>query len=126
MVALLLSDGNNTTGRSPLAAARTAREQGVRVYTVALGDSEGSSSSGAGRPVTPPDEEILRRIAGITGGRFFSAPSGEDLEEVYRDLGSSILRVREEQEVTVAFVGAALVLLAIGGALSTLWFNRLP
>jgi hypothetical protein len=45
---------------------------------------------------------------------------------VYRDLGSSLGFVEEEREVTAAFAGTGAVLILAGGALSTLWFGRLP
>lgn len=45
---------------------------------------------------------------------------------VYEDLGSSLAFVKEQREITLAFVGAALALLAASGTLSVLWFNRLP
>jgi Ca-activated chloride channel family protein len=122
-VVLLLSDGINTTGEvDPYIAARRARRAKVRVFTITVGDPQRSG----GRSARPPNPALLQQIARITGGEFFSAPSSARLDAVYRNLGSSIATVREQREVTVAFVGAGLVLLAAGAALSTVWFNRLP
>ncbi len=73
----------------------------------------------------PPDTETLREIAETTEGRFFASSSGADLVDVYEDLGSRVGFV-EEQEVTVAFAGAAFALMLAGGGLSALWFNRFP
>ena len=73
-----------------------------------------------------PDKATLRRVAEITGGKFFTAPSSRDLKTVYRDLGSRIGFVKERQEVTVVFAAAALLFVVAGGALSLLWFNRFP
>lgn len=128
MVMLLLSDGNNTTGEvDPSVAARRARKVGVRVYTIALGTPQlsGAPESG-GRIVPPADFEELDDIAETTEGAFFTALTSERLETVYRDLGSSISTVREDREITVAFVGAGLVALIAGSALASLWFNRIP
>ncbi|MFN2490928.1 MAG: VWA domain-containing protein [Actinomycetota bacterium] len=124
MVIVLLSDGNNTTGEvDPLVAAAAARRAGVRVHTILLGRTAASPAvPGAPRP---PNRDVLRALAQRTGGTFSSAPDRADLEETYRDLGSSISHVRERREVTVAFVGAALVLLVASGGFSALWFNRL-
>jgi Ca-activated chloride channel homolog len=126
MVILLLSDGNNTKGLDPLEVAGRARRAEVRIYTVALGTGRPSRAAGAGRLVRPANERVMREIAETTGGRFFNAPSEDRLRTVYRNLGSSIGLVREQQEVTYAFVGAAIVLLVAGGASSLAWFNRFP
>jgi len=125
-VLLLLSDGNNTTGEvAPLEAAERARKRGVRVHTVSLGSL---SSSEEAEPAArrPPNEEMLRAIAEATGGTYASAPSAAELAATYEDLGSSIGFVEDHREVTAAFAGAALVLLAATGLLSARWFSRVP
>ena len=33
------------------------------------------------------DEETLRKVAGLTGGRYFRATSEKKLEEIYREIG---------------------------------------
>ena len=57
---------------------------------------------------------------------FFEAESGGELEAAYEDLGSSIGFETEQREITEWFVGAALAALLAAGALSLLWFARLP
>jgi Ca-activated chloride channel family protein len=125
---VLLSDGSNTDGETqPEAAAERARALGVPVFTVALGTEEGTVEGPGGQEVpVPPDAETLRRIAEGTGGEFFASASEADLVRVYRDLGSSLGFVEEEREVTAAFAAAGAVLILASGALSTLWFGRLP
>ena len=125
---VLLSDGANTDGETePEEAAERARALGVPVFTVALGTEEGTVEGPGGQEVpVPPDAETLRRIAEGTGGEFFASASEADLVSVYRDLGSSLGFVEEEREVTAAFAAAGAVLILAGGALSTLWFGRLP
>ena len=128
LAVILLSDGTNTTGDTePLQIASEAQELGIPVFTVALGTSEGVVETPTGEQVpVPPDENTLRQIADTTGGSFFASASEADLVRVYEDLGSQIGFVEEQQEITVAFVGAALALLLAGGALSMLWFQKLP
>ena len=125
---VLLSDGASTDGETePEVAAERARALGVPVFTVALGTEEGTVEGPGGQEVpVPPDAETLRRIAEGTGGEFFASASEADLVRVYRDLGSSLGFVEEEREVTAAFAAAGAVLILAGGALSTLWFGRLP
>jgi Ca-activated chloride channel family protein len=130
-VILLLSDGANTTGRvEPLDAAREAKQVGIPIYTIALGTMDGTVDvpvyGRMRRIAVPPDPATLRQIADATGGRFFSAPSEQDLQSVYQNIASRIGFVPEQHEITAAFAGAALVLIASGGALALWWFNRFP
>ena len=129
---LLLSDGAQTAGRAqPLEAAAEARRLGIPVYTIALGTPNGTIESpdapGTGqRLAVPPDETTLRRIAELTGGRFFTAPTAADLQAVYEQLGSRVGVVQEAREITAAVAGAGALLLVAGGALALAWFNRFP
>ena len=70
--------------------------------------------------------ETLAEIARITGAAAFSAPTEQALDAVYDRLGSSIGYEEELREVTYAFAAGGFVLLVVAGALSALWFNRLP
>jgi Ca-activated chloride channel family protein len=74
----------------------------------------------------PPDLDAMAAIAEDTGGVFFEAEDGGELSAAYEDLGSSIGFETEEREVGEWFVGAALAALLVAGALSLLWFARLP
>jgi Ca-activated chloride channel family protein len=131
-VIVLLSDGANSAGRTdPLDAANEALARGVPVFTVALGTQAGvvdvTDQLGRRRRIAvPPDEETLQQVAEITEGRFFAAPSAEDLQAVYDDLGSKIGYEDKEREITVAFAAAAAVLVLAAGGFSLLWFNRFP
>jgi len=130
---VLLSDGKNTRGDAdPLAVARAARREGVRVFTIALGTQAGvletrDPVTGAVRtePV-PPDLATLRQVAHITGGRFFSAVTEERLRAVYANLGTAVTRRRERQEVTAAFAGGGLALLLLGAVAGLARTGRLP
>jgi Ca-activated chloride channel family protein len=122
-VAILLSDGNNTTGQTdPLEAARALRQSRIVVHSVVVGRPQRTPRTGP----RPSNDALLKDVAETTGGRFFAAASGGDLDAAYRDLGSRISTVRQQTEITAAFVGAAAVLLLCGAGLSLLWFNRLP
>jgi Ca-activated chloride channel family protein len=124
---LLLSDGANTAGRvQPLEAAAQAQRLGIPVYAVALGTPGGVLPIQGRRVAVPPDEATLRQIAEATGGQFFAAPTERDLRAVYQEIGSRVGFEYEQHEITFAFAGAGAVLLAAGGALAVLWFNRFP
>ncbi len=129
---LLLSDGAPSPDTAdPIEAANQASEQGIKVFTVALGTDEGtvtlSDPFGNDQVVpVPPDRETLGQIADITGAQFFEAPTEEALTRVYADLGSDIGFSKERHEITFAFAAAGGLLLLAGGVLSLLWFSRLP
>ena len=128
---VLLTDGASTRGRDPEDLARRAKRLKIPIYTVALGTPQGTieverpDGSTRTEPV-PPDPASLRRIAELSGGRFFEAADAETLSAVYEQLGSRVARRDEEREVTSAFAGGALVLLAGGALMSLHWFRRLP
>ncbi|HKE98366.1 MAG TPA: VWA domain-containing protein, partial [Actinomycetes bacterium] len=61
-----------------------------------------------------------------TGGRFFSAPTSEDLQAVYSNLGSKVGLREELVELTAVPLAVALVLFLAAGAVSLLWFSRFP
>jgi Ca-activated chloride channel homolog len=132
LVVLLLSDGANTQGRTqPMEAAADAKALGVPVFTIALGTDQGmvdvpDETGNLRRIPVPPDRLTLQRIAETTGARFFAAPSGRDLKAVYRELGSKVGFVKEEQEITVVFAATGLLFLVAGAAMSLVWFSRFP
>ncbi len=87
-VAVLLTDGANNEGRIlPRQAARLARQEGIRVYTIGVGAPDVPapnpygpwSSEAAGRF----EREVLRDMAGITGGHFFHALDSDGLQQAY-------------------------------------------
>ena len=119
---VLLSDGESTSGRDPLAVAEAAREAGVPVYTVALGTPQGTLPDG--KPV-PPDTASLQAIAERSGGAAFTAQDADGLSAVYERLGSQVATKEQPREITGAFAGGAIALLLMGGGLSLRWFRRL-
>lgn len=132
VVVLLLSDGANTTGDyEPLEAAQKAEDAKVPVYTVALGTDAGTvdvpDATGFVQTIrVPPDPETLSAVAEQTGGTFFEAADEDALRSVYDEIGSQVGVEEEQRELTVVFTAAGAVLLLLGGALSTLWFGRIP
>ena len=88
-VLVLLTDGVNNAGvLAPQRAAELAATEGVRVYTVAFGGDGGMKMFGfdIGQAEDPVDEATLRRIAELTGGRFFRARDTAELAGIYAAL----------------------------------------
>ena len=77
---IALTDGNDTASQvPPPEAARVARERGLRVHTVAIGDPTTLGEEKL-------DEVILRDVAQITGGSYFFAADRAELAGIYAEL----------------------------------------
>lgn len=126
-IVVLLSDGQSNVGPRPLDVVEQAANRGVRVYTVGVGNPEGTVLRIQGRSIRVRlDEETLKRIADKTNGSYFKAESETDLGDVYQGLSTRLVFKPERTELTAGFTGLAAVFLLSAGVLSLLWFNRLP
>ncbi|MEJ3651400.1 VWA domain-containing protein [Actinomycetes bacterium KLBMP 9759] len=123
---VLLSDGANTAGTGLAAAASAAARAGVPVSTIAYGTPEGTVTAGGQTQRVPVDSAALDALAQGSGGQSYTAATGEELREVYRDIGSSIGYRTEQQEITGWVLGAALLAALAAGVASLAWFSRLP
>jgi Ca-activated chloride channel family protein len=129
---LVISDGAQMSGRtSPPTAAKGARQAHIPVYTVVLGTANGvvHAKLQGGYAVeirVPPRADVLRQVAQISGGKFFAAADDSGLKDVYAELGSRLGHEPQRRELTDAFAGGSAALLLVGGALSALWFRRIP
>ncbi len=83
---VLLSDGQNNRGVNPITAANNARDEGIIIYTIGLGSDA--------------DNTTLSNIANITGGKYFFAPTGSDLNKIYLEIAKELLVA--QQEVSLA------------------------
>lgn len=93
-VIVLLTDGMNNTGLvAPLSAAQVAARMGIRVYTIGLGNPDECLAPRSleqkdymlqrGQGI---DEDILSRIADLTGGKFYRAYDPQSLAKIYDDI----------------------------------------
>ena len=126
---VLLTDGQNRTGPSPIDAARVAADRGVRVFTIGVGTVEGSTFRGGGGGFgfrASLDESTLKQISQITEGKYFHASDESALLEIYKNLSKELTFQTEREENTVVFTAAAVVFFLISGLLSLFWFSRLP
>jgi Ca-activated chloride channel family protein len=129
---LLISDGAQMSGRtSPGVAALDARSLHIPIYTVVVGTPDGvvtaDLSGGFQAQIrVPPSPETLKTLAQVSRGEFFTAGSDTRLRQVYEKLGSRLGRRRQTREITDLFAGGSAALLLAGGALSALWFRRVP
>ncbi|MGU3498412.1 VWA domain-containing protein [Mycobacterium sp. C31M] len=122
---VLLSDGSNTSGRSPAEAAIAASAVGVPVSTIAYGTPDGVMETHGYPVAVPVDGETLAELAVATGGTAYEAASSDELNDVYRDISSSIGWRTEWREVTPFVAGLALLVGLVAGGLSLRWFSRM-
>jgi len=140
-IMIVLTDGENNAGQqTPPEAARFAKENGIKVYTILI-------SSGAVRTIDTDlfgriqmpfgdfehDQAVrdMKQVASITGGRFEEATSGESLENVYRTIDrlertefkQRFLRYHERFQVPV-FAGLSFLILEV--FLGATWLRRVP
>jgi Ca-activated chloride channel family protein len=123
---VLLTDGTNTVGRSLDAAAEAAREAGVPVSTISYGTADGVVEVQGQLVPVPVDVAAMEQLARDTGGASFTAESGEELEEVYADIGEQVGTTVEQREVSDVLAGLALLLGLVSAAGSLAWTSRLP
>jgi Ca-activated chloride channel family protein len=140
-VVILLTDGVNNAGQiDPLTAAETAQALGVRVYTIGVGTTgeapylidDPRFGRRYVRVVVRIDEEILREIAGRTGGRYFRATDPEALSQVYAEIDRlersplagrrPVVRIDRYAWLLAVVLG----LVVAEGALRATVFRRLP
>ena len=129
-IVILLTDGQNVTGPSPLDATEQAANRGVRIFTIGVGTTTGTTIGGGntsrGGFRTALDEATLRKIADWTDGTYFHASNAEALRTIYQNLNTTLIVSTEKTELTMAFTAVAIVLMLVGLTFSFLWLGRLP
>lgn len=124
-IIIFLSDGVNSGGAiSPETSIELARVFNIKIYTIGLGSNNKINVTRQ----TPSrernfefDEQLLMRMAEITGGQYSHAGNGEDLKEAFENIShlersnihiSKITRV-EEQFLPFLVIGFLFVFLEI-------------
>lgn len=105
---VLLSDGQNTAGRSPQQAAAEARKVNVPIYTIAYGTENGYVDLDGKREGVPPDRELLQTLSSMTSGQSYSAESLPELDRVYSNIRSEVGMVPVKKEITSLWAGYGL------------------
>lgn len=134
-VAILVTDGENNAGEiSPLSAARIASEMGVRIYTIGVGTrgeipielvDPSTENVIRGKIESHYDEELLKEISSITGGRFFTASSPGSLRSVFNDIDSlETIQQRVRINIKTEPVHREFTLLALGLLLASFFIRK--
>jgi Ca-activated chloride channel family protein len=147
-IIVLLTDGANNAGPEPVDAAGQAVDRGLRVYTIGFGSADGGEfdptcrrqflgnepgggfggggggfgGGGAGGGFRRGiDEDTLRQVADLTGGKYFPAESAAQLEQVLAGLPTTLITKQEVVEVSAGFVGLGGLLAGIALLLARIW-----
>lgn len=139
-VVILLTDGVNNRGEvTPLTAAEIARTYGIRVYTIGVG-----AHGMAPYPIMTPygvqiqqvkveiDEDLLKQIAGITGGEYFRATDNTKLLSIYNQINQMeksrtlVDSFPVYREMFMKFALVALFALALEFLLRWIVLRRIP
>ena len=140
-IIILLTDGVNNAGTiSPVMAAEAAKSLGIKIYTICVG-RKGLSPypfrDAYGRKVYQNipieiDEEVLKRIAAITGGKYYLASDSETLRRIYDDINKlerSVIEhfeYKEYKELFYYFLIPGLILILLEILLANTVFMRVP
>lgn len=139
-VVILLTDGRNNAGTlNPQTAAEIAQTFSIKTYTVGVG-TEGEVpflvDSIFGKQYVYQrvdlDEETLKEIASITGGRYFKATHTRALEEIYEQIDQlektkvEVKEYMEYDELFRWFFLPGLVCLLLEIILANTRFRKIP
>ena len=139
-VVILLTDGQNNRGElDPVTAAQAAQAMGVRVYTVGVGTHGYApypveTAFGKRYQNVPVniDEEMLREIAKLTGGKYFRATDERALREIYREIDQlertkvNVEEYRRVAEMYGPWLWGALFCFALEALLGATVLRKLP
>ena len=146
-IIILLTDGMNNAGAiDPITAAKAAGAIGVKIYAVGVGSEEGALI-----PVDDPifgrtyarnpdgsyqrtmmDEATLRKIAQVSGGKYYRAADPDTLRKIYEEIRRlekskfEMNEYRRYQEMAGRFLWAALLLLVVQTFLASTWLRKAP
>ncbi len=113
-VLILLTDGEANIGVDPIFAAEHARSNGLKIYTIGLGKKEGAPlkiKDAFGNETyarnrdgslykTKFDEETLKNIAKVSGGKYFYANDNTALEKSLQTI-NALEKTEYEAETTI-------------------------
>lgn len=128
-VIILLTDGVNNSGFiDPKIASELALEYDIKTYTIGLGTNGMALSPVAilpngnfqyGRVQVEIDEDLLKEIAEVTGGKYFRATNNEKLKEIYSEINKlekteieefKFYNYQEKYRMLVILAGALMLL----------------
>lgn len=140
-IVILMTDGENNSGTvAPLTAAQAAHALGIKVYTVGIGKQgtapmpiiQNGVKIGYQEVLVDVDEETLKKIASLTGGKYYRADNAEHFQQLYDEIDKlektemEIKKYSQFQELFPWFVAGGLAVLLLEITLGQTVLRRLP
>lgn len=122
---ILLADGDSSTGKTLADAGGEAEDAAIPVFTIAYGTDDATIVVDGKTMDAGADPEAIAAVADQTGGSDYTASSGEELNQVYDQIGTTIGTATEHQELTVPLALLAAALLSLTIIATTAWTPRL-
>jgi Ca-activated chloride channel family protein len=129
---VLFSDGKETVPTNPdspkgaYTAARTAKDQGVPISTIAFGTPYGYVDINNQRQPVPVDNETMKRVAELSGGTAYDASTIAELKQIYATLQQQIGYETTKGPAIVGWLRLGAVALALAALAGLLMNRRLP
>lgn len=151
-IMILLTDGDNNAGDvEPIKAAELAASYGIKIYTIGAGTEGVAPFPGVdifGQRVIQQmrvsiDEDTLKKIAEVTGGKYFRATDTDSLQHIYTEIDKlektktqekRYLQYRELATDSISLAGfklppillTAFALLVLEVVLASTWLRKSP
>jgi Ca-activated chloride channel family protein len=140
-IVILMTDGQNNAGKvAPLTVAEAAKALKVKVYTIGVGKQGvapmpvymGGRKVGYRNEPVDIDETTLRKIAEMTGGKYYRADDAEKFRAIYAEIDklekteADVRKFSHHQELFAWLITPGLGLLLLEVLLRHTLFRRLP
>jgi len=130
---VLMSDGSPTigaTGETPeqtvTEATAAAKKNGVPIDTIAFGTASGTVTIQGETVTVPADPSAMAKIASASGGKSFTATTGNELNAVYGQIRKVVGFDTVRTDIAEWFTGLALLLAVLTAGAALVWMQRIP
>lgn len=122
---VLLSDGEDKSQGGPDPMARLASLAGVRIQTIGVGTTGGTTVKVDGFSIASElHPQTLEAISRITNGSYHAADNAAGLRAISRSINLHFAIKKTYTEITAVFAAGAVVLLVAGALISLAWSGR--
>ena len=139
-IIILLTDGQNNAGEiDPVTAADLAVTYKIKIYTIGAG-----TRGTAPYPVQDPifgrryqnvqvniDEDMLSKVAGLTGGKYYRATDTDQLFSIYDEI-DQLERTKVDEiiytdykDLYPKYIGISLLFFCVGFLIDKLWLRSI-
>ena len=140
-IVILMTDGENNAGKlAPLTVAEAAQALGVKVYTIGVGMQGkapmpvffGRRKMGYQWQPVDIDEDTLKKIASMTGAKYYRADNSERFQAIYAEIDklekseADIRKFTQFRELFPWFISPGLGLILVEWVLGHTMLRRLP